>query len=345
MKLTLAEARQQLYTAVVPDLDSQENIDRFDQAINFACERLINSGSWLGMYDHVAFLVPEGDHHITLPPEYISVEAMAYEFQGQNGCVCRTPVVIRNEWLAVLGTGPFLWDWAGWSNYGFAAFQSYSNDRGSGFVTFRDSPFTSYRLKFELESSEDEGKQVLIKGYGADGNAIYTPDSSCAYQGAIYTMAYPDVTPPQVFTKQIYFLHKFSCFQGYLKVYAVDTDTSEEVLIGQYEPSLINPDYKRYSVPNCNYNDSFVVRTICKRRYVPMVADTDSVIPANFGALRTAITSIIYEQQNDPGRRDIEFQRALDLLNSELRSSRGGAPMVMRINAASSQFAGLWPGR
>lgn len=344
MKLTLAEARRQLYDAVVPDLDSQENIDRFDRAINFACERLINSGSWLGMFDHVAFLVPEGDHHITLPPEYTSVEAMAYERSGENGCVCRTPVIIRNQWMALLSTGAFLWDWSQWGSYGFQAFQSYANDRGDGFVTFRDSPYATYRLRFELDSPDDAGKEVLIKGYDGDGNAIFSPSSSCSYQGATYQMAYPDVTTSEVFSKQIYFLHKFSCFTGYLKLYAVNTVDGEETLIGQYEPSLINPDYKRYSIPNCNWNGSFTVRTICKRRYVPMVADTDSVIPANFGALRTAITSIIYEQQNDPGRRDIEFQRALDLLNDELRSSRGGAALTMNINPAAFQLGNLWVG-
>ncbi len=48
MRITLAEARQQLYPAIVPSLDNQANIDRFDSYLNLAQERLINSGKWNG---------------------------------------------------------------------------------------------------------------------------------------------------------------------------------------------------------------------------------------------------------------------------------------------------------
>jgi hypothetical protein len=108
--------------------------------------------------------------------EYASIEAMAYEHQGENGCVCRQPVQIRNEWLTLLGSGPFLWDWNNWAGYGFYQFNAFANDRGYGFVTFRDSPYETYRLRLEIENTSDAGQDVLIKGYDADGNRIFSPD-------------------------------------------------------------------------------------------------------------------------------------------------------------------------
>jgi hypothetical protein len=200
-------------------------------------------------------------------------------------------------------------------------------------------------LRFELENSLDAGKTVTVKGYDENGDVIFTPSSGGAYQGITFTLTNPDTEPAQLFTKQIYFLHKSDFFQGYLKLYAVDTDTAAETLIGTYQPSEINPDYRRYSIPNCNSSTDFTVRTICKRRYVPMIADTDTVIPANFGALRTALTAIVYERQNDPGRRDTEMMAAIDLLNKELRSSFGGDVFRLRIDNTAYQFQGLWPGR
>ena len=345
MKLTLAEVRNQLYTAVVPNLNTQANIDLFDQTLNFACERLINDGTWLGSFEHVAFLVSPLTYHITLPSEYSSVQAMAFERMGINGCVSRTPVQIKNQWMSLLAGGRYLWDWGTWGTYGFQPFEAFSNDKGDGFVTFKDSPYTEYTLRFELENSLDAGKTVTVKGYDENGDVIFTPASGGAYQGITFTLTNPDTEPAQHFTNQLYFLHKSDFFQGYLKLYAVDVDTAAETLIGTYLPSEINPDYRRYSVPNCNSTTDFTVRTICKRRYVPMIADTDSVIPANFGALRTALTAIVYERQNDPGRRDTEMMAAIELLNKELRSSFGGDVFRLRIDGTAMQFGNLWPGR
>lgn len=212
-RVTLQECRDKLYNAVVPDLtgttNGVPNQDIFDQTLNLALEEIVNSGSWLGLNEHVAFLVPEGQHHITLPPEYASVEAMAYERTGENGCVCRMPVQIRNQWMTVLSPGPFLWNQSVWPLYGFRDYNAFANDTGDGVCIFRDSPFTTYRLKFELESEEDEGNVILIKGYDEDGNRIFTPSSSSAFEGIEFTLSYPDLTPSQVFSKQIYFLHRF----------------------------------------------------------------------------------------------------------------------------------------
>lgn len=346
MKFTLEQVRNQLYTAVVPNLSSQANIDKFNLTLNLACERIINSGNWLGQYEHVAFLVDEDDCHITLPMEYASIEALSYEVQGENGCAGRMPVQIRNEWITVLGAGPFLWNWDLWGQFGFSCFNSFASDRGDGFVTFRDSPYEEYTLRIEIDDASDASKTLLVKGYDEDGNKIFTPQSSSSYEGIEFNLSFPDAEPSQHFSKQLYFLYR-ERFEGYMRIYAVDVDTSEETLIGTYQPNDTNPSYKRYGIPNYNSSSDqeFIIRAICKRQYVPVLHDQDYVVPSNLGALRTALTSIVYESQNDGGRRDTEMAKAIELLNDELRSHRGGAALTLRINPATWQFAGLYQGR
>ena len=72
MRITLGEARQQLYSAIVPSLDNQSNVDRFNSYLNLAQERLINSGKWNGTILPVRFysrlgnkIEPEGLFHST----------------------------------------------------------------------------------------------------------------------------------------------------------------------------------------------------------------------------------------------------------------------------------------
>ena len=347
MRLTLKEARQQLYTAAVPNLDSQQNIERFNQLCNLACERLINSGTWSATYQHVRFPVDNIRHYISLPPQYLSVLAVSYEREGENGCVSTTPVQIRNEWLTVLGNGPFLWDFGSWADYGFQAWTSYSDDQGDGFCTFRDSPYAEYYLRFEIEDANDATKQILVKGFDQDERIIYSPAAPNAFQGILVTLANPSVTTSQVFTRQLSFIQK-PLTQGYVKLYAVDVDTAEEVQIGEYQPSESNPCYHRYRIAKCSCdgdNGITHVRTILKRRYFPAVSDLDEVFPTNLGALRKTIAALKYEEQNDEGRYQINFDGALSLLNDETKSARGGAAMKLRIDGTAYQFQGLYVGR
>lgn len=343
MILTLKEARDNLYKAVVPNLDSQANIDLFNQYINWAQERLINSGLWNGLCQHVAFAVPTDFRYISLPPQYVSVDAMSFERTGANGCVSSIPVRILNQWLGILTGGPFLYADTLWPYYGFCNFSGYTRDRGDGFVIFRDSPFLRYYLKFKPIDADDAGQQIVVKGYDENGDPIFTPDSSCAYEGYPVTLEYPSVTASQIFTKQIYFLQK-PCTHGYVELYAVDEDTAEEIKIGHYQPTEINPCYRRYNVGDLSDRVT-TIRTICKRRYYPSLADTDEVFPANLGALRLMLAGLKYETENDPGRYQTNFDMAIKLLNDEVRAARGGAALKLNIDPQAYAFERMWPGR
>ena len=341
MKLTLVQARNQLYDAVVPNLTSQENIARFNQYLNWAQERLINSGKWNGMHVPVIFTVPEDYHYITLPERFVSVLAMRYE-RTQDNMTSYAPVNIQNQWYSYLQQGPYCSDFTLWSNYGYAPFEVQSSDMGDGYVTFRNSPYDEYYLKFVLADAADADTDILVKGLDADRNPHFT-NGDPSFDGVVTTVSFPSTTTSVTFTEDISFLSKPTT-EGYVSLYAVDVDTAAETLIGYYQPSDQVPCYRRYFVGRI-YNQVDRVRAICKLRYVPAVVDSDEVFPANLGALRLVLSALAYEKQSDFARYKTNFDEAIKLLNDEVRESRGAASLKMNVDAASYQFQTLYPGR
>ena len=63
--MILSEARELLFDVVVPTIDSQVNVDKFDRCLNLVQERFINSGKWLGMMKEI--VVSSSSGYFTLP--------------------------------------------------------------------------------------------------------------------------------------------------------------------------------------------------------------------------------------------------------------------------------------
>src|SRR3990167_8560792 len=112
-RLTLEEARDQLFESVVPNLSTPANIAQVNTFINLIQERYINSGKYSGMIQEVRFSTP-GDY-ITLPRRILSVLAVRYEKDG-----CSSPRFIENQWyqFTVGGPGNVLQDDTSWTRYG-----------------------------------------------------------------------------------------------------------------------------------------------------------------------------------------------------------------------------------
>lgn len=320
MRLTLQEAQDALYDTVVVNVDSQDNIDYFRSYLNLVQERYINSGKWNGMVQKVRMLVAGdfGSRYITLPRHLLS--ALAYHFEKDN---CRWVGIIKNYWYDYQPHNyGRLWDanlWGGWgySNAGLT-------DLGDGFCTYTDSPYESYYLKFVASSAEDVGREVLVKGVGTDNRPIWSDEGIDSYEGVKIALVNGSVTTTQVFGHQISFLEK-SVTQNYIQVYAVDTVSGEETQLGAYEPGETNICLRRYRLP-CRAEERITaVSIIAKLRYVPAVAPSDEIWPANLGALRNGLQALLYEKQGDKDRYFQYFQDGLKLLNDEMAESRGGA--------------------
>jgi hypothetical protein len=87
------------------------------------------------------------------------------------------------------------------------------------------------------------------------------------------------------------------------------------------------------------------VAALCKLRYTPAVADSDEIIPSNYGALRAGLAALKCEKEGDAARRDLYFNDGLRMLSDEARENRGGARLCLKIDPRAFQFYRLWPGR
>lgn len=301
MRLTLGEARAQLYSAIVPSIDNQTSIDRFNSYLNLAQERLINSGKWNGTILPVRFYSPDGI--ISLPRQFLSVLACRWVKDQASG-----PIKIHNGWFSYLTPISDLWAASYWPRYGFN--NTFISDMGDGFTTFLDSPYENYTIRVEAENILDIGNEVVIKGIDANGIDITT----------IIPLENPNITTIEIFNGKLTMFQK-AVTNGRVNIYAVNG--SDETKIGSYEATETTASYHRYSVPNEPKID--YIDALCKVRHVPCVLDTDEVIVSNLGALKNMLISLKFEDEADLERSEMFFNKALQLLNGESKETRGGS--------------------
>lgn len=83
--------------------------------------------------------------------------------------------------------------------------------------------------------------------------------------------------------------------------------------------------------------DVAAVRLTYKLKYIPLEwpaegADDPEVLPGNLGALKLGLLSISYETNNDLERAELYFQKALALLNGEVREARGATQNTLQMS-------------
>jgi len=325
MRLTLGEARQQLYSAIVPSIDNQSNIDRFNSYLNLCQERLINSGKWNGTILPVRFYSPSG--MITLPRRFSSALAAKWNKDTGTNYPASGPIKIRNGWFTYLTPISDLWTASYWPRYGYN--ETYFDDLGDGYATFANPTFTSFTLKVEIEDASDAFNEVVIKGKDQNNNDVTLT----------VTLANPSASISQVFSRIDFFQKPIT--NGAINLYAVSGASEEQ--IGAYEATETTASYHRYAVPNEPSIDYLDV--LCKVRFVPCVYDTDEVIVTNLGALKNMLMSLKWEDEGDMDRSEMYFMKALQLLNGESREVRGGSQWRLNIDRSAMQFENLWQGR
>ncbi len=285
--MILSDVREAIFDVVVPNINSEDKIDLVDKYINFAQERLINSGKWKGMTKEIAVTAPTD--FITLPPRFASCLAIRYLTDDDFS----SSISIRNQWFRYINSGPYLSSPDSWFSCGYVA----ADDLGDGFCTYSDSPYDSYYLKFTRSNPGDNNLGILVKGYDSAGEIIFTDNGSESYEGIITTLSAATIQTSQVFTNQIYSLRK-QVSQGYITLDAVDVATGATTRIGYYMPGETQPSYHRYLTGDLSETYD-TVAAICKLRYLPAVTDSDEVVPSNIGALRNALIALKKETESD----------------------------------------------
>ena len=289
MILTVSTARSELMNIVEGGNESQDN---FLPLLNQVQERYFTLGRWPGTQVTIDYSAHNG--YITLPRFVGSVLG-----GRMNGIPA--PVYGRVHEFAMNGPAE------GNATYTVKIFM----DMGDNFCTMIDLPKPS---KLKLLSSEDEHSNVGIKISSADteGPIFSRPLKTKILVGETTADTFPSITR---IVKPI--------TKGYLSLYAVDPDTAEETLLSIYEPGELNPSYRRYRILGIEKDKSITV--LCKRQYVPSLADSDLVYPPVIGALKHGLIALNYENSGDIERANASWSMGLQLLQGALREERGGA--------------------
>lgn len=318
MSLTLTQARQKLYRYVSPTLDAGLVTDK----INSALERIYNSGKWKGLLTDVSFFnvsnppavwwVDQSPKTITLPRQFQSVLGVTFN---------DIPRLTYPRWQEYMAGG-------GGSIVSGTGMQKIV-DAGDGFLTWHD-PAALFYPRFEITDPQDVGKTVHFTANDSAGNPVF---DAAGNQGFTVTLTSQGVTFNSVAIAKITSIDK-EITEGFVNLFAVNpSDSSQKAQIAGYEPTETVPSYKRYKLVGADFTNT--INCLCKRRFVELVngADDDTVlIPSNEGALKMTLMALQYEDKNDLERAETYFQKAIQLLNSELKEDMGAPIITLQMN-------------
>ena len=201
-------------------------------------------------------------------------------------------------------------------------------DMGDDFVTYSD-PLLPFYPRFEITDTDDDGKVILFKALDTTGRPVFDSVGNAwlsitlSVAGAFYSGVIGKITE----------IHK-PLTQGAVNLLAVSVaDTTLKAQIGSYEPTETVPSYKRYKAVAGQFSST--VTCLCKRRFVSLVnvADDETLItPSNEGALKLTLMALQYEDKNDLERAETYFQKAIYLLNAELKEDMGDPVITLQMN-------------
>lgn len=306
--MNLAQARQLLHQHISPNGPDDALVSL---RINEACERFFVSGRWKGMLVEVDLDASQG--YVTLPRRCEAILGITVD---------KAPRTPFSRWYSFVPGGP------GQVSNSAHVGPDLILDAGDNHPVFRDPPYESFRLRVKVPSTSDRdtGNYVVLKGNDADGNPVYSADGS---EGLLLNLTTESNTSTQYFSSLTGILKPLT--NGYLTLWAVNSQ-NQETQIGEYEPGETNIGYRRYRIVRADNAASPVVRALCKRRFTPVLSENDDIIPDNMGALKLGLISLKYEDTNDLERATEYFQRALSLLNAELKEARGSQFNTLRFS-------------
>lgn len=298
-RFTVADLRTALYTEVdATDINSA----LFLPALNEVVEYFTYNGAWKGNTPKVT--IPASDGFFTLPRWYQSVLALRYQ---------KVPLPIFTQFYQFSESGPG-------ELVDTDAFYGVLEDMGDGFCTQSDIS-TAGTLRVTVGGAGDAAKVLRLFGTDASGNVIF---DSTGNQGLNITTVNPSADTTQVFAT-VTGIQAPSNMTLPWTLSVVNSGTPTQ--IGSYYPGETRPSYKRYMVGQTDE----AIHTICRRRFIPLVAETDWVIPGNLRALRYGLKGLAFEKAGQIAEADAAFSRALGFLNDEAKASRGGARPLLNI--------------
>lgn len=309
--LTLGLAVERLPSSVVPQPDPPD-LEGFDgQAelrsnINRVLERFHAEGKWDGLVTQAtitAYADANENKFITLPRHL--------ETCLRAGKAGYKTSAVQSEWYQYLPQGRGI-------RKSDQAYHGPIQDMGEGYVTFRDLPSNS---QLTLSSSETEcaGSYIWIRGKDASGNKIYSTVDGERVEGIRLDLGDGTRTTSET----------FSSIDSVEKAPTTGTITlsAGATTLAKYEAGERSISYRRYLVDK----DWDNVQGVFKRRHCWAISDNDPIYPDSLEAIKLGLMALNAEEKADVERGQYYMDRAILLLNAELKEYNSGQEGVMQI--------------
>jgi hypothetical protein len=311
--LTLIVARETLWNSASnqPLNSTADEKSAVDAKINQAIERILTLSRPRGSLLAAQFTVY--DYQVTLPRNMSNVlgwKMIATDGTEQLGGYRN----IYNRWFQYANRPP--------PDCGCSMIGLY--DAGDGFVIFRSLPTAG---KIKLYTSRTEAADNFhVRGLSGTAK-VFTGTGTSTIEGEnliIPTASGGSVTSATTFDAgdSLYEIVKPTT-NGVLTLYHVNATTGVETLIGRYDPGETIPNYRRYTYPNANSDNTSIIEVISDEGYVAARADNDQLAVSNLGALKNAMKALGFEDANDEDRYNSYIAQAQNLIDNERQKFDG----------------------
>jgi hypothetical protein len=269
------------------------------RAINTAQERLLSQGYWK---DTVIYLTLKimGDGYVVTPPNVESVTVLS--FKG-------LPLTMRNRWFesheGSIGKK---------SKYSIPPIAAI--DRGTGPTFFELTSPTNITCGSTL-ANEAAGNGVTIYGMDHEGNQVNGGQGEFVPINGVSSTLFSNITRI-----------KKTITQGSIILWAYGQT------LASIPPTTVYPEFRRYYIPGLGDQPlpfDTCVETQCKLKYQAAWFPDDFLIVTNYPALKEMVFCIANEEAQKLDIAQIHEQRAIKILQDELRAHRGSATPTLNI--------------
>jgi len=311
--LSLGLAAERLPASVHPQPDPPD-LQGFDSAaelrnnINRVLERFFAEGKFVGTIQQATITAYEDandNKFITLPRHL--------ETCLRGGKAGYKTTAVQSEWYQYLPQGRGI-------RKSDQAYYGPLQDIGEGFVTFRDIE-TASTLTLSSSETECAGSYIWIRGKDNNGDKIFSTVDGERVEGIRLDLGGGTQTTSQTF-KEIYSVEKTPT-TGTITLSA----TTGSVTLAKYEAGERAISYRRYIVDKA----WDAVQGIFKRRHVWAISDNDPLYPDSLEAIKLGLMAINAEEKADVERGQYYMDRAILLLNAELKEYNAGQEGVMQV--------------
>jgi hypothetical protein len=291
-----------------PDLEGFNQIEELKNNINRVLERFFAEGKFVGTIQQATITAYEDindNKFITLPRHL--------ETCLRGGKAGYKTTAVQSEWYQYLPQGRGI----------RKSDQSYYGplqDIGEGYVTFRDIE-TASTLTLSSSETECAGSYIWIRGKDNNGDNIFSDVDGERVEGIRLDLGNGTQTTSQTF-KEIYSVEKTPT-TGTITLSA----TTGSVTLAKYEAGERAISYRRYIVDR-NWD---AVQGIFKRRHCWAISDNDPLYPDSLEAIKLGLMAINAEEKADVERGQYYMDRAILLLNAELKEYNAGQEGVMQV--------------